>query len=214
LGLAIGLILMALGGTYLAYDSLPPQVPVHWNIRGQVDGFAPKTWGVWLLPGAMVLLLGLFAVLPRISPRHFEIDTFRATYEFIALLVIALFGFLQVITIAQARNQSLNAGVWLANGMYLFFALLGNVMGKIRRNYFVGIRVPWTLSSERVWNDTHRLAAWLWTGAGLLGLLFGLLGQIAVGIGLIALAVIVPIVYSYLHYKELDRRGEIEAPPA
>jgi uncharacterized membrane protein len=205
---------MALGGTFLAYDSLPDKVPTHWNIRGEVDAYSPKSWGAWLLPGIMVIMLGVFAVLPRISPRHFEIDTFQATYEFIALLVLGLFGFFQVLTIAQARNQSLNAGVWLANGMYLFFALLGNVMGKIRRNYFVGIRVPWTLSSERVWNDTHRLAAWLWTGAGALGLLFGAFGQVLVGIVLIAIAVIVPVVYSYFHYKALDRRGEIEAPAA
>ena len=213
-GLAIGLIVVAFCGTWLVYGSLPDRLPMHWNVRGEVDGYSAKAWGAWLLPGAMLLMLGLFAVLPRISPRHFEIDTFRATYAFISLLVIALFGFLQVLTIAQARNEHLHAGTWLANAMYVFFALLGNLMGRVRRNFFVGIRVPWTLASERVWNDTHRLAAWLWTAAGLLGLLFGLFGHVLVGVVLIVLAAIVPIVYSYVHYKNLERRGEIEAPPA
>ena len=70
----------------------------------------------------------------------------------------------------------MDIGRALIGGMFLFFALLGNVMGKVRKNFYIGIRVPWTLASDRVWNDTHRLAAWLMVGGGILGFLLVILG--------------------------------------
>ncbi len=203
-GLAFGLILTTFLGTFLAYDGLPAKIPIHWNIRGEVDGYAPKSWGVWLLPGTMLLMLGLFLVLPRFSLRQLGNERFRHVYEFIALLVISLFGCLQMLTIAQARNSHLKAGVWLAGLMYLFFALMGSVMGKIPRNPFVGIRLPWTLASDRVWDNAHRLAGWLWTSAGLLGLVFSLFGWILPGVVLIALAVIIPLITSFVDSRSGD----------
>ena len=210
-GLAIGLILIAFGGTFLAYDNLPDKVPIHWNIRGQVDGYAPKSWGAWLLPGAMVLIFGLLSVLPKLLPSQLGIQRFTHVYEFVVLLILGLFGCLQVLTIAQARDSKLNAGTWLAGIMYLFFALMGSVMGKIPRNPIMGIKVPWTLASDRVWSNAHRLAGWLWMAAGLLGLVFSLFGLTVVGVVLIGVAVIVPIITSYVDSRRGDGPGELPA---
>src|SRR5262245_17683179 len=94
-------------------------------------------------------------------------------------LVTALFGYLHgVILLQQFKNPPVrfDIGRLMVGGMFLFFALLGNVLGKVKRNFFMGVRTPWTLASETVWTRTHRLAAWLWTGGGLVGLVAVLAG--------------------------------------
>jgi len=112
---------------------------------------------------------------------------------------------------AAANLQSLGGRAILA-GIFLFFALMGNVMGKVRRNFYIGVRVPWTLASERVWNDTHRLAAWVMTSAGVAGFLAILFGApIWAGFVLLFVPMFIPIVYSFLHYKALERSGQLEA---
>ncbi len=85
---------------------------------------------------------------------------------------------------------------------------MGNFFGKIRRNFFLGIRVPWTLASERVWNETHRLAAWVTCGCGLLGSAVALAGYPLVGLSLIVPMAAVPIVFSLYRSKQLEARGE------
>jgi uncharacterized membrane protein len=98
----------------------------------------------------------------------------------------------------------------MLGGMFLFFALMGNVLGKVRRNFYVGIRVPWTLASDRVWNDTHRLAAWLFAGCGAAGFIWIVAGGPPLpSLGLLAVAALVPIIYSFVHSKQLERRGEL-----
>ena len=130
----------------------------------------------------MIVFLVLFAFLPALSPKHFEVDTFRSTYLYIMVLITALFAYMNgVILLAtwqelREGNKFMDIGRALIGGMFLFFALLGNVMGKVRKNFYIGIRVPWTLASDRVWNDTHRLAAWLMVAGGIIGFLVVILG--------------------------------------
>ncbi len=84
---------------------------------------------------------------------------------------------------------------------------MGNVMGKVRRNFYIGFRVPWTLASDRVWNDTHRLAAWVMVAAGSIGFVLVIAGvSPGVAIGLLIVAMLIPAVYSFIHYKSLERR--------
>ena len=95
-------------------------------------------------------------------------------------------------------------------GMYLIFMLLGNVLGKVRRNFCLDVRVPWTLASARVWNDTHRVAAWVFVIAGLIGFAFVMAGtHLLVSFIPLGVAVVVPVVYSFVHYKQLERRGAL-----
>ena len=95
--------------------------------------------------------------------------------------------------------------------MFLFFALMGNVMGKVRKNFYIGVRVPWTLASDRVWNDTHRLAAWVMVAAGLIGFVHDRqrLRRSFVAIVVLIASVFIPMVYSFVHYKSLERRGAL-----
>lgn len=200
------------------YPSLPDQVPTHWNIEGKVDGWGHKNWATFLTPALMTGFLVFFAFLPTLSPRHFEVDAFRSTYLYILVLLAGLFFFMNgVILLATWQEVSRSArpidiGRVLIAGIFLFFALMGNVMGKVRKNFYIGIRVPWTLASDRVWNDTHRLAAWLMVGVGLLGFLLVVVGvSPVVALLLLAGSMVIPIVYSFVHYKTLERRGLLEA---
>jgi uncharacterized membrane protein len=210
-GIAIGITLIALVATAVIYPTLPAKVPIHWNIRGEVDSYGPKTWAAFLMPGAMLVMLGVFAVLPMLSPKHFEIDSFRTTYLFIVVLVTGLFGYIHALSMLGSMSRALDFPRAMCGGLYLFFMLMGNVLGKVRRNFYVGIRVPWTLANDRVWNETHRLGAWLMMAAGAIGMLFVVLNlPFYLGFIPLGIAVIVPIVHSFLLYKRLERNGQLD----
>jgi uncharacterized membrane protein len=195
------------------FDDLPEQVPTHWNIHGEPDAFVPREDALpyfLLLPGVMALLVVLTVVLPRISPRKFEVEPFRKVFDYLMGLAVTLFGYLHLVILAGLLEQRLSMIRWMLGGMFLFFALLGNVLGKVRRNFWLGVRTPWTLASETVWNQTHRLAAWFFVA-------FGLAAFVAVlaGVGLpwlfvgLLIAVAVPVVYSLVLYKRLEKQGKV-----
>jgi len=96
-------------------------------------------------------------------------------------------------------------------GLFLFFGLMGNVLGKVRKNFYIGIRVPWTLASDRVWNDTHRLGAWVMVAAGVIGFVLTIFGApIWVPIVVLVGSMSIPLIYSFVHYKALERAGQLE----
>jgi uncharacterized membrane protein len=205
------LIAAAFAGSAIAYQFLPTRIPIHWNIEGKADGFGDKVWAVWLMPLTMLGMALLLAALPWFSPKPFSLDTFRSTYQFIIVLVVGLLGVIHAITLTQTFLGHLDLSRLFLVVLFLFFALLGNVMGKIKRNLYVGIKVPWTLANDRVWNDTHRLAAHLWVAAGLIGVALVWLPApwFMAAFGVLLIAVFVPIGFSFVLYKRLERQGEI-----
>jgi uncharacterized membrane protein len=211
---SILLVALAAGAAAWLAPTLPDQIPTHWNIRNEVDGYGGK-WTLFIMPAVMVGLLALFYVLPALSPKSFEVDTFKPTYLYIMMLVVGLFAYIQGALLYMVRQSVTNGSpvpfgqVFIA-GMFLFFGLMGNVMGKVRKNFYIGIRVPWTLASDRVWNDTHRMAGRLWVAAGIVGFGLNLLGvPIFIPIILLVAAGLVPVAYSFFHYKALERRGAL-----
>jgi uncharacterized membrane protein len=206
---ALALVLAAIGASLTLYSAMPAKIPTHWNIRGQVDGYGDKSWALFMLPGAMAGMMLLFALLPTISPKPFQVTTFRSTYLYIMVLVVALFGYIHLLTLMAATGRHIDFPRVMIGGMYLFFIALGNVLGKVRRNFYIGVRVPWTIANDRVWNDTHRLAAWLCVIGGLIGFAINLVGYPMVSLIPVGVALVVPIVYSYFRYRELDRQGAL-----
>jgi uncharacterized membrane protein len=196
------------------YDRLPEQVPVHWNAAGQADGFVAKENSFltfYVMPLAMVGVVGLTLLLPWLSPKHFEIDRFRGTYGYIMFLVTALLGYLHLaILLGSVWGTPLDVTRLVLGGILLFLALIGNVLGKVRRNFWVGVRTPWTLASDAVWEATHRLAAWLMVAGGLLGLVALLLGvPFWWCFVLVMVFVLIPVPYSLILYKRLQRQGKL-----
>jgi uncharacterized membrane protein len=210
----IALVAVALVATLAAWTHLPDRVPLHWNAHGQVDGYGPRWMLLAIGPGAMLAELLLFAALPALSPKRYALEPFSATYLRIMLAAVALAGYITAVLLYVALTGHLDVSGALLGGVSVLIVVLGNVMGKVRRNFFIGIRTPWTLASERVWHATHRLAAKSMVATGILSFaaaLAGGLGGIAAWIALVLAGVMIPVVYSFVHYKSLERDGMLEA---
>lgn len=207
---AAAVIAAALAGTLVAYPHLPATVPVHWNAHGQVDAWGPR-WSVLVyMPGIMVGTVLLFAALPWLSPKKFEVDSFRSTYLYIMVVLVAMYAYIQILTLLSALGLALDVGRAIEGGVGLLIALLGNVLGKIRRNFYVGIRTPWTIANERVWNATHRLGAKTFFVGGLLGLLAVVVrAPFWAPVVCFLAAAFIPVVYSLVYYKRLEHHGEL-----
>jgi uncharacterized membrane protein len=216
LAVAIGVFVVTVGGTLYLYfgqfDRLLEQVPVHWGVGDQPDQLVPKEKALpYLLigPGVMLLMLVLTWLLPWLSP--WDVERFHDIFQYIMALMVILFAYVQATLVLAAVGAPIPMPRSLVAGIFLFFALLGNVLGKVRRNFWVGVRTPWTLANEKVWNATHRLSAWLFLGLGLVGFVAVLAGvNLLIVMGVFIAAILWPIIYSLVLYKRLERTGQLE----
>jgi uncharacterized membrane protein len=208
------LVAAALAATLVAWNQLPARVPLHWNAHGRVDGYGPRWMLLAVGPGAMLAELAVFAALPALSPKRFALEPFSATYLRIMLAAVSLAGYITAVLLWVALTGDVEVTGALLAGVSVLVVVLGNVMGKVRRNFFIGIRTPWTLASERVWYATHRLAGKSMVAAGILSLgavFVGGVAGIAAWIAVVLAGVMVPVVYSFVHYKALERDGTLGA---
>lgn len=201
----LGLVLVSFAVTAAMYAGLPDPMPSHWNVHGQADGWMPKFWGAFLTPLIMAALWLFLRFLPRLSPRGFEMEPFAKTWE---ILRFSILGFLLVVLLCvlfTARSGRNFPNSVLIAGMGLLFVVIGNFLGKVTRNFFVGIRTPWTLANEEVWYRTHRLGGKLFVAAGLVVFAMAFVGfRIWAMIAAILVAALVPAVYSYVIYRKLE----------
>jgi uncharacterized membrane protein len=208
----VGMLLTAaiLVGTAVAYPHLPSSVATHWNMHGDPDGYSPK-WALFLIgPGLMTGTMLLMYFLPWLSPRKFDVDSFRFTYLQIMLILVAMNAYFSAVVLWAGVGHTLDVGRAIVGGVCLLFALLGNLMGKVRRNFYIGVRTPWALANERVWNATHRFAAKTLVAGGLIGLALTIAGLNGWPVMVVLLAgAFVPVGYSLVFYKQLERRGEL-----
>lgn len=208
--IAFGLIVAVLIVTAVAYPHMPELVPSHWNASGTVDHFQPK-WKLFVtVPSGMLIFMGVFAILPWLSPRHFEVDSFRSTYLYIMVAILAMFVYFDAVVLWAGIRGPMDISRSMICGACLVVALLGNVLGKVRRNFFIGIRTPWTIANETVWNATHRLGGKLFVLCGVAGFVFAFFrAPMWLVVGMLAVGGVIPGVYSLVLYKKLERRGAI-----
>jgi uncharacterized membrane protein len=203
--IAIALVLvLTFAVTILAWPSMPGRVTSHWGLSGEANGYMPKAWGLLLVPFLSVGLAALLLLLPRIDPLEANIAEFREAYEWFIVV------FLLFMLTMQAFILLWNGGIQVSIGLVLppaFAALyyeIGVLIGQAKRNWFIGIRTPWTLSSERVWEKTHALGGKLFRIAGITALLGIFFPDLAV------LFILVPalgvsfwlVVYSYREFRK------------
>lgn len=205
--LAIGVILIvAVAATMAVYSRLPEEMPTHWNSAGQVDGTMAKPWGPFLLPVMMAILTLIFLVLPRISPRGYEIEERGRAFRAIVMTIILFMLALHVVTLAVALGHPVSIGIAVPVLLGVLLAVMGNYLSKVPRNFFIGVRTPWTLADEDVWFRTHRLAARTFMLGGLaIAVGAPLAGEAhaqTVVLGAVLFAALVPVVYSYAIYKK------------
>jgi uncharacterized membrane protein len=195
--------------TAIAYPHLPLRIAMHWDIHLQPNQYGPK-WVLWLLGPGLMACVTLFTCLgPWLSPRRFDLDSFRSTWRQLMLLLFCMIGYIYAAMLLAGIRQSIDAGRMILGGVCVIMVLMGNLMGKVRKNFYIGIRTPWTLANDRVWNATHRFAARTWISGGLLGLLFTIAGLRVLSISALLVAGIIPYAYSLVIYKQMERHGEV-----
>ncbi|CAN5435770.1 SdpI family protein [soil metagenome] len=201
---------------FVAYfwKQFPEQVPTHFGFDGSPDAYSDKVTGLLIFPGINILMYFLFIALPKIDPSKkgqiFYQD--KSKFAIVRTLLHALLSFILMTVIFFSLGYNFNMTFAIFYGLAAFFLVMGNYMGNVRHNYFVGVRTPWTLANETVWTSTHRLTAKLWVASSLLIMLaFPFLpnniGAVAFEIYL-AVIILVPIVYSYLEFRKLQGKAE------
>ncbi|MCD6204391.1 MAG: SdpI family protein [Candidatus Marinimicrobia bacterium] len=199
-------VIMALISIWAALQ-LPADIklPVHWNINGEPNQYAGKFLGLFMMPIVVMVVILLVTFLPRIEPRKKNINLSMKAYNLVIISIILVFATLHIVMIMNALGKSLSIGKIVPALIGVLFIVIGNYMGKIRSNFMLGIKTPWTLSSELSWNKTHRLGGRLFILSGFLIIIssFMLSGTARMIILLISVfgTVIISFIYSYLIWK-------------
>lgn len=193
------------------YNRFPDQMPIHWGPAGQPDNFGSRAVGALLMPAIASGTYLLMLVLPRIDPRQENIRRFDDTYRLIRSGVVLFLVFTHFLALSATLGEgmTLNSSLMIA-GLGLFLVVIGNYLPRTRSNWFLGVRTPWTLSSDRVWRKTHRLAGRLFV---LTGILIAAVGFLLPGyvvpvllVGVIVMAGI-PLIHSYCIYRRDERQS-------
>lgn len=203
--LSVVLIAIAVVVSVAVYNQLPEQVASHWNAAGQVDGYTSRFWGAFLMPLVSVGMLVLFLVIPHIDPLKANVEKFRSAFNGFIAVIVAFMLYVHGLTLAWNLGYNrFDMGAALLPALGLIFIVAGFLMRQAKRNYFIGIRTPWTLSSDSVWAETHRVGGTLFIVSGLLAFLGAFFPLYAFWLLLVPLlgSTIFLVVYSYLLYRQ------------
>ena len=202
LSLTISFVLIAIAtvAALVLSAQMPDPMPSHWNAAGEVDGYSSKFFGVWFMPLMTLGIMLLLAFIPAIDPLKANIEKFRGIYNIFILAFVAYMLYIYALTLFAALGYNFNMSLMMLPAMGLLFIGIGYLMTNAKRNFFIGIRTPWTLSSDYVWDETHKLGAKTFMGAGVVVMLSAFLGENGIWLMMVALfaAAIVPVVYSYI----------------
>lgn len=201
-GLVIAALAVAL--SIWAYPQLPPTVATHWGLNGTPNGYSSRAMAVAIIPVVLLVMTGVFRVLPRLDPRRDNYAKFIGTYWLIANTVILFILVAHGLIIASGLGYSVKIDRLMPIGLGLLFIVLGNYLTRVEPNWFVGIRTPWTLSSDTVWRKTHRTGGWLMVLAGLVVASGAFLPHgafLPLFVVAILVMAVIPIVQSYVLWK-------------
>ena len=211
---SIILALLAIPFIYmgLIWSQIPNQIPIHFNFMGEPDSWTDKINNLYF---SLAINLGMYIILlflPKIDPKKANFKLFSNEFYIIRLALQVFFSAIIILSLYKSLNADFAIGRYIINLILGLFIVLGNLFGKLRFNYTVGIRVPWTLNSEEVWTKTHRLAGKYWVIGSLSTIIIGLfLDQIKLGILFVANMIIisiVPIVYSFIISRKIKANEE------
>jgi uncharacterized membrane protein len=198
----IGLAVLA--GAVL-WNQLPDQMASHWNSNDEVDGYIPKFWGVFLMPLITLSMLVLFLVLPGMDPLKVNIAQFRESFNLFIVLIVAFMLYVHGLTLVWSLGyQDFKMSAAMLPFMGVLFIAIGFMLRKAKRNFFIGIRTPWTLSSDSVWDKTHQLGSILFMASGAFAIIGGFFGGTTafwlMFVPLIGSSLFL-VIYSYVLYR-------------
>lgn len=192
--------------TIATYNKLPDLVPIHWNAAGKITDYGPKAFGAFLSPVLMFFTWSGMKYLPKIDPKKENYEQFKRSYSIITNLFLIFFLILHVFILGAALGYNIPIEKVIPLSVGFLFIVIGNYLPKTKSNYFIGIKTPWTLSSDYSWKKTHRLGGKSFVIAGILMIISSLLlkgtGQVVVFCIAVCIAAVVPAVASYFYSKE------------
>ena len=199
------LITIAIAAGVLLWNQLPAQMASHWDINDQVNGYMPKFWGVFLMPLITSGMLILFLVVPGMDPLKANIAQFRESFNLFIVLIITFMLYIHGLTLAWSLGfTNFKMSTAMLPFMGVLFIAIGFILKKAKRNFFIGIRTPWTLSSDSVWDKTHQLGSVLFMASGVLAVIGGFFGGMVafwmMFIPLIGSSLLL-VIYSYVLYR-------------
>lgn len=192
--------------TFAIFGYLPNKIPMHWNVYGQVDRFGSKN-EIFILPFIITAIYFLMLFIPLIDPKKANYGKFAKAYRIVRAIIVIIFlavYFASTYSALGYRIDMNRIGNFIIPFMLIGF---GNVMGKLRHNYFVGIRTPWTLADEEVWDKTHKFGGKVWLISGIIGLFVSFFNGVWVVVFmfvLLLIAVIIPVIYSYKVFRDKE----------
>jgi uncharacterized membrane protein len=201
--ISVMVLLFFVIGFYL-YPWMPEKIASHWNVKGEVDGYLPKFPGLFLLPSIFAVIALLFVAVPRIDPLKANIEEFRGYYDRFLTIFSILFLFIYLQTILWSLGIQISPMTLLPIGIGLLFYYAGILCENAKRNWFIGIRTPWTLSSDKVWEKTHKIGGKLFKIAGIIAILGVFVQEYALFLILIPIIsfIVYTIAYSYFEYQK------------
>jgi uncharacterized membrane protein len=191
--------------TAVIYSGLPDQMPTHWDAAGIPNDYMSRQSGAVILAAVPIFIFVIYKLIPVISPRGFRTESFTGVLN-ILMTVSVIFGcVIGVLALQAALGAEFNMTTFVMVAVGLLIMVIGNFLGKVRKNFFLGIRTPWTLASDEVWAKTHRLGGWCFVIAGLA---MALLAVAAPGtqwsIYIVIVMALIPVVYSFLAYRRVE----------
>ena len=207
-----GLVLLSFILSIYFYPQVPEQMATHWNSQGEVDGYMSKLWGLFFMPLMITGLVIMFLVIPRIDPRKENIAKFRKHYDGFIVLLILFMVAVHLQTLLWNTGIKISPNAVLPPGIGLLFYYIGILTENAERNWFIGIRTPWTLSSERVWKRTNRLGGKLFRIAGIATIFGAFFPELAIYFILVPVIFVAgfTVVYSYVEYQKELKENERE----
>ncbi|VVB76480.1 SdpI/YhfL protein family protein [Candidatus Tiddalikarchaeum anstoanum] len=199
------LVLISVVIGLFSYPLMPDVMASHWNDVGEVNGYMPKFWGVFLMPAISILLGFLLVLIPKLDPLNKNVEKFRKYFDNFILLLLVFFIYIYVFTLLWNAGIKIDIVTVLIPALSVLFYYTGVMIEHAKMNWFIGIRTPWTLSSEKVWDKTHKMGGKLFKLASIIILSGLLLKNWAI---IILLITIIPttiylVIYSYIEYKKL-----------
>ncbi len=203
--IVLTLIAIALVAGLALWNQLPDQMASHWNSNDQVDGYISRFWGVFLMPLITLGMFVLFLVVPGIDPLKANIAQFREAFNMFIALMVAFMLYVHGLTLVWSLGyQDFKMSAAMLPFMGILFIAIGYLLRQAKRNFFIGIRTPWTLSSDSVWDKTHQLGSILFMVSGAFAILGGFFGGMtAIWLMFVPLigSSLFLVIYSYVLYR-------------